>query len=114
MRTKEQLIKWINELIKRDEVYLFYFDDEWKCLRKEVLREQHKECQECLKKGILTKANTVHHVNYVKNRPDLALSKTYIDDKGKEQRQLIVVCDECHNKLHNRFTKKPPLTEEWW
>lgn len=112
--TKSELVKWINELIKQDKVYLFYLKKEWKNLKEEVLREQHYECQECLKKGILTKAYTVHHVNFVKNRPDLALSKTYTDDDGNEKMQLESVCEECHNRLHNRFTKKPLLTEEWW
>lgn len=110
----DNLVRWINKLISEDKVYLFYHSKEWLHLKREVLKEQHHECQECLKKGILTKSNTVHHVNFVCNRPDLALSKMYVDDKGKIQRQLIVVCEECHNKLHNRFTKKTLLTEEWW
>lgn len=112
--SKEYLVRWINDLIKQDKVHLFYHSKEWLHLKKEVLKEQHYECQECLKQGILTKAYTVHHINYVKNRPDLALSKTYVDDKGIERMQLESVCEECHNKLHNRFTKKMPLTEEWW
>ncbi len=112
--SKEYLVKWITELIKQDKVDLFYHCKEWLQLKKEVLREQHYECQECLKQGILTKAYTVHHINFVRNRPDLALSKTYIDDQGKQQIQLEAVCEDCHNKLHNRFVKKPPLTEEWW
>lgn len=110
----QSLVKHINELIEKDKVYLFYHSKEWLNLKKEVLRDQHYECQECLKKGILTKSNTVHHVNFVRNRPDLALSKTYIDDKGIVRKQLIVVCEECHNKLHKRFQKKDLLTEEWW
>lgn len=110
----QQLVQWINELIKQDKVYLFYLSKEWKKLKKEVLKEQHNECQECLKKGILSKARTVHHINEVKKRPNLALSKIYLDDKGIERMQLEAICEECHNKIHNRFTKKPPLTEEWW
>ena len=111
---KEYLVEWINHLISINKVELFYHSKEWLKLKKEVLQEQHYECQECLKKGILTKAFTVHHVNFVKNRPDLALSKTYLDEFGKERMQLEAVCEKCHNKLHGRFTKKEPLTEEWW
>ena len=110
----QELSEWINRLIEENKLYKFYLSKHWKKLKEEVLNEQHHECQECLKKGILTHTNTVHHINFVKTRPDLALSKTYIDLKGQTKPQLIAVCEECHNKLHKRFTKKEPLTEEWW
>lgn len=83
-------------------------------LASEVLKEQHNECQECLNKGILTKADTVHHVNYVKDRPDLALSKYYIDDDGQEQKNLIAICKRCHNVVHKRFGYKEFINEEKW
>lgn len=111
---KKDLVGWINSLITSNELWRFYSSKYWIKLSREVLKEQHYECQECLKKGILTKANTVHHVNFLKDRPDLALSKYFIDDQGHKQKQLIAICFNCHNKVHNRFIKQEPLNEERW
>lgn len=84
-------------------------------LKNEVLREQHYECQECLKLGKVTKADTVHHVQFVRKYPELALSK-YYTYKGVQHRNLIAVCKECHNKLHpeKHGPKKKALNEERW
>lgn len=111
---KNELVSWINYLLSIGKIGIFYNCAPWKKLKAEVLEEQHYECQECLKLGILTKADTVHHINYLKNRPDLALSKTYIDKDGKKKMNLEAICFDCHNKVHKRFVKKQPLTEEWW
>ena len=99
------LSKWIRKLIKADNVELFYFTDDWKELRQEVLDDLHNECQECLKKGNYTRADCVHHVNEVRKRPDLALSKFYTDEEGKQQRQLIPLCNKCHNIEHKKLEK---------
>lgn len=111
---KEQLVKWINELMEKDEMWRFYKSKLWQRLANEVLKEYHFECQVCLKKGKLTRANTVHHINEVKVRPDLALSKYYIDELGNKRLNLMPICFECHNKVHKRFIKKEQLNEERW
>ncbi len=122
-----QLGIWIRKLIEEDKLYQFYKSEEWLVLKKEVMKEQHYECQECLKEGILTtrcdeqedtkKKLTVHHIQYVKNYPELALSKFYYYKKIK-YRNLIVVCFDCHNKLHKRFNykvyHKKQLNQERW
>lgn len=99
------LATWIRQLIKADNVELFYFTDDWKELRQDVLDDLHNECQECLKKGNYTRADCVHHVNEVRKRPDLALSKFYTDEEGKQQRQLIPLCNKCHNIEHKKLEK---------
>jgi 5-methylcytosine-specific restriction endonuclease McrA len=99
------LATYIRQLIKADKVEQFYFTDDWKELRQEVLDDLHYECQECLKKGEYTRAVCVHHVNEVKHRPDLALSKFYIDTEGKQQRQLLPLCNTCHNVIHEKLDK---------
>lgn len=110
----DELVEWINELKERDEMWKFYKSKAWMKLKEEVLKEQHYECQECLKEGRLTRADTVHHVNEVKERPELALSKYYHDENNKKL-NLIGLCKRCHNKVHNRFTQKQGfLTEEKW
>ena len=77
-----ELDQWINKLIDTDRLWKFYKSIEFRHIKEEVLREQHYECQECKKKGKITKANTVHHVQFVRKHPELALSK-YYTYKGK-------------------------------
>ena len=130
MMTKQELGAWIRQLIEMDKLYKFYKSRQWLELKEDVMKEQHYECQECLKKGILTTSNkidnkeedvknklTVHHIQFVKNYPELALSKFYYY-KGIQYRNLITVCFDCHNKLHKRFnykeTNKKQLNEERW
>lgn len=112
------LATWIRQLIRADKIELFYFTDDWKELREDVLEEHHFECQECLKRGIYTRAVCVHHVNEVKKRPDLALSKFYVDDEGDTQKQLVPLCNICHNIIHDKlgnYQKKNRFTnEERW
>lgn len=99
------LATWIRQLIKRDKVEQFYFTDEWKELREEVLEDFHHECQECLKKGRYTRAICVHHVNEVRHKPELALSKYYTDKEGKKQINLLPLCNQCHNIVHEKLAK---------
>lgn len=120
MNTKE-LVTWINELIIEDKIYKFYKSKYFRRLRKEVLREQHFECQRCKEKGKLTivkdskkKSGVVHHNKEVREHPELALSKHYIDEQGNKQKQLIVLCNECHEIVHNRFAISEPLNIERW
>lgn len=100
------LKEWINELIEKDELWRFYKSREFMRLREEVLREQHYECQICRAKGKITKATVVHHVKHVRDYPELALSKYYIDEYGNKQRNLIGVCSPCHNRVHTEKGEK--------
>ena len=121
------LTQWIYKLIEIDRLDKFYKGKHFKNLKREVMREQHYECQYCKDKGKLTivredikRSGVVHHVKEVREFPHLALSKYYIDDKGQRQRQLVVCCNECHEQIHKRFCareyKRPinALTEEKW
>ncbi len=115
--TPEELKKLIPELSASHKMYVFYKSPEWRALKNEVLKEQHNECQICKAQGRYTQADTVHHVQYVKKYPELALSKTYTY-KGKEYRNLIAICKACHNKVHieKGFNKKHShfINEERW
>lgn len=97
------LATYIKYLIKKDRIQLFYYSEDWKELREEVREELHNECQECLKRGHYTKAECVHHVNEIRVRPDLALSKYYMDQNGNRQRQLVPLCNKCHNMIHDKL-----------
>ena len=100
--TNIRLEDWIRQLIKEDQIVKFYKSDDWVELRADVLREQHNECQRCLEVGRYTRAEMVHHVNEVRKVPRLALSRRYTDKDGNEQRNLLALCNKCHEIIHDR------------
>ena len=116
--TDISLASYIRQLISIGKIILFYKSDDWEEIRQEVLEELNYECQECLKRGLYTRADCVHHVNEVRVRPDLALSKFYVDHEGNRQRNLVPLCNACHNIVHDKLGKwqqKDKFTnEERW
>lgn len=93
----------------------FYDSPEWRRLRKEVLAADKFECQLCKEHGLYKRANHVHHVNYLEQHPELALEKLYTDSDGNVKRNLISLCHDCHEKMHNyRAKPKPVLIPERW
>ena len=96
----------------KDEIE-FYKSYRWQKIRKTVLNIDHHECQLCKKAGKLTPANTVHHVNHLKDRPDLAM-----DIWHAGERNLVSLCHSCHEKVHPekawKTYDKDPITEERW
>ena len=86
----------LQALIDCGNVDSFYHWAAWERLRDAVLRLDNYECQLCKVRGKHRRAVVVHHVQHVKDRPDLALS-VYGDDG---ERQLVSVCKECHTKIH--------------
>lgn len=125
MPSERELKKWIEDLIEKDKLYVFYKSKYWGGnkdyigLKNEVLREQNNECQICKQRGSIIKADTVHHVQFVRRHPEMALSKYYYY-KGKKYRNLLAVCKSCHNELHpeknkNRGKQEQGFTnEEKW
>lgn len=104
------LAEYINELIEQNALWKFYKSKEWIELKTKILIENHYECAECKKHGKITRydidkngnkklISTVHHVQFVRNHPELAMSRTYTYE-GKDYPNLIPVCKACHNKLH--------------
>ena len=111
--TQEQ-IAYVKQYIKED-IHRFYIWGPWKKLRREVLQMDHGECQRCKAKKLYTKATTVHHVNYVKKHPELALEIWY-EWQGVKRRNLISLCHDCHEAVHGyrKPIEKKLLTEERW
>ena len=68
----------------------FYHSREWKELRKEALERDGYLRVECKKRGIITPANTVHHIKPLRIDQARALQLS----------NLETVCTACHNKLH--------------
>lgn len=121
--------KIIRELISKDELWRFYKSKEWIRLKNEVLKDNHYECAECKKHGVITRydidadgnkklLSTVHHVCHVRYHPELALDRYYKDyETGQMEVNLIPVCKSCHNKLHPEKVKNRKekfVNEERW
>lgn len=99
-----------------DETKLFYESRFWRKLRKEVLIEDKYECLHCKQNGKYTRAVVCHHINYLKLHPELALETHYKDDDGNVKRNLISLCHNCHEHIHEWLVKEKeePLTLERW
>jgi 5-methylcytosine-specific restriction protein A len=70
----------------------FYRTQAWELARAEALARDNFLCQRCLESNILTRADTVHHVETIEDRPDLVLVLE----------NLVSVCRTCHNTIHKR------------
>jgi len=96
----------------------FYKWTRWEEVRADVLRLDHYECQRCkLKYHRYRRATTVHHVNHLKTRPDLALDIYYHNPATHcDERNLLSLCHDCHEEVHGwRIPAcQDPLTEERW
>lgn len=100
----------------QNEATALYESKEWRRLRRAVLRDDKRECCMCKAKGYYTEANTVHHINYIKVHPELALEKFYKDDDGNVKRNLVSLCHNHHEEIHKWVRKETPepLTVERW
>ncbi|WMJ78471.1 MULTISPECIES: HNH endonuclease [unclassified Sedimentibacter] len=77
----------------------FYKTKRWRDKRVIILKRDSYLCKECLRYGKTTPATTVHHVNPLEHNRQLALVS----------KNLISLCETCHNKMHDRDTHE--LTE---
>lgn len=82
----------------------FYKTSAWVAKRKQVLWRDNQECQSCKEQGLFTPGNTVHHIEPLEDRPDLAL----------EDDNLITLCAACHNRIHNPISPTANITPERW
>lgn len=74
----------------------FYGSTTWKAKRESILRRDGYKCQNCKRYGKSTPATTVHHIKPFEDFPELAL----------ENKNLISLCEACHNKEHPEKAKK--------
>ena len=113
----------IRELIDKGELWRFYKSPEWIKLKRRILKENHFECAECKKLGIVTRwdvdqhgvkhmLSTVHHIMHVRDHPELAMARTYRGRDGKDHINLVPVCKACHNRLHPEKVAARNSTQE--
>lgn len=99
----------------RDGIKKLYWTKAWKKLRKIVLDYDHHECQSCKDNGRHRRATMVHHIKHLEQNHSLGLSTTYVGDDGGIYRQLISLCDECHEIQHPKEQDQTKIiTEERW
>ena len=68
----------------------FYVSKQWKAKRLAILHRDKFLCIECKKYGRRREATTVHHIEPIETRPELALKSDNLES----------LCDKCHNKKH--------------
>lgn len=80
---------------KPKELHRFYKSDSWQVAREIKIRVANGKCERC---GAL--GEEVHHIKKltVHNVVDPMISLN--------QENLELLCKDCHNKEHNRFTKE--------
>lgn len=103
--SKRYSVEELQQLIADDRFDLFYNSRAWRQLAREVKQAQNSECQRCKARGRYTPAKIVHHVQHLRDRPDLAYSRFYLDEKGNKHRQLVALCFPCHEEAHGRVFK---------
>lgn len=78
----------------------FYKTTRWKHKRERILRRDEYLCQECKRYGKSIPATTVHHII------PLAWCLIYNTLLALANKNLISLCDKCHDKMHNRAREK--------
>ena len=68
----------------------FYDSPHWRRLREAILRRDGYRCRECARFGRIRQATTVHHIQHLEARPDLAY----------EPDNLVSLCAACHARAH--------------
>lgn len=88
--------KELIKLIKEGNSYKFYRSRQWRRKRQEIISRDNNECRRCKDEGRVGKAECVHHIKHLTDRPDLAL----VDSN------LITLCNICHNLEHPEKLKE--------
>jgi 5-methylcytosine-specific restriction protein A len=88
-------MNWNDPTIKHN----FYISPEWKAIRAYHLSNEPL-CRKCLKKGIITPATIVDHIQEVEFKPELRL----------EDSNLQSVCLSCHTSKTNKSVAESELT----
>ena len=72
----------------------FYFSTAWRACRASYLKQVRGLCELCLKRGMYTPADTVHHIKHITpnniNDPSITLNTD----------NLMALCRDCHAEIH--------------
>lgn len=76
-----------------------YHSPQWRRLRKAILKRDEYLCRECKRYGRSTEAGVVHHILPAEDCKGANESLKF------DAENLISLCAECHNKMHDRDTR---------
>lgn len=82
----------------------FYHTRRWKKKQTRILRRDGYLCQESKRYGVKAEATTVHHVWPLEDYPEYAY----------EDWNLVSLCGEKHNQMHDRNTRQLTALGEQW
>ncbi|MFJ8453314.1 HNH endonuclease [Bacillus paramycoides] len=87
-------IQEINKLYEQDKIIKFYKHPYWrKHIRILALERDNSECQRCKRNGKQSQGKNVHHLEELRDRPDLAYVLS----------NLETLCIRCHNDIHDKY-----------
>ena len=81
----------------------FYQSAEWRRLRTLKFSEKNGLCERCLKRGIISKGEEVHHI--------IPIDEDW--DKRLDADNLILLCHRCHNEEHERISPLQKFNKIW-
>ena len=90
-----------------------YLSKKWKIARAQALELDKHLCQRCLGNFMpdgserkMTKAVLVHHIFPLKKYPKYKY-KLFVEINGKKERNLISLCNDCHEIIEGRRNATP-------
>ena len=78
----------------QDYAKTFYKSKAWQACRESYLKQKHGLCEQCIKRGIYTPADTVHHVRHI--TPDNITDPSVT----LNPENLMALCRDCHAEMH--------------
>lgn len=82
----------------------FYHTRRWKRKQAKILKRDGYLCQESKRYGVTAEATTVHHIWPLEDYPAYAFADW----------NLISLCGEKHNQMHDRTTRQLTALGEQW
>ena len=81
----------------------FYQSKEWQLLRNQKWVDADGLCEMCRAKGIIRSAKEIHHIEPI----------TENWNKRLDYDNLIALCSDCHNAIHNRQSPLQQFLKFW-
>lgn len=89
---KTERNRYYDEHIRDQKSREFYHSREWLAVREQALIRDNYLCQHCLRDGLLTPADMVHHKLPIKTHWNIRLN---LDN-------LVSLCNNCHSKIDHK------------